>query len=95
MGVASEGMTRRAPAVVAESSSTTWKNSGSVKRYCEVVSPLQRAMSCKRNGTYPVCSHARANVDNLRSDGEPSAEQPQGNHRNGRRPCLDEYEQSE
>lgn len=36
MGVAREGMARRAPAFVAESRSTTWKNSGSMKRYCTV-----------------------------------------------------------
>lgn len=33
MGVASDGMASRAPAVVAESRRTTWKNRGRLKRY--------------------------------------------------------------
>jgi hypothetical protein len=33
MGVASDGIASRAPAVVAESSRTTWKNRGRLKRY--------------------------------------------------------------
>lgn len=34
IGVASDGIARRAPAVVAESSKTIWKNRGRLKRYC-------------------------------------------------------------
>lgn len=33
-GVASDGIASRAPALVAESSNTTWKKRGSMKRYC-------------------------------------------------------------
>lgn len=33
-GVAREGIISRAPAVEAESWSTTWKNNGSIKRNC-------------------------------------------------------------
>jgi hypothetical protein len=33
MGVARDGIASRAPAVVAESRRTTWKKSGSMKRY--------------------------------------------------------------
>ena len=33
IGVARDGIARRAPAVVAESSRTTWKNNGNMNRY--------------------------------------------------------------
>lgn len=38
IGVASDGMTRRAPALEADSSRTTWKKSGTMNRNCPQVS---------------------------------------------------------
>lgn len=50
IGVAVEGIARRTPAFDAESSSTTWKNSGSMKRYCSPLA-LQACVQTRGNIT--------------------------------------------
>lgn len=46
IGVANDGMTRRAPAFEADSSRTTWKNSGTMNKNCAKLVTIDQAEGC-------------------------------------------------